>query len=59
MNRKEKKYVPKIKLATVLYQWTKDGKSPFLQLLACPQTKNENSNFNYDAAEVMLEPSTF
>ena len=50
---KKKRLAAETKLATVTYQSTKDGATPYLQLMAQAQTKNENSNFNYDVAEAM------
>ena len=57
---KKRKMASEVKLATVCFQWTKDGKLPFFQLMARPQTKNENSKFNYtvlkclELAELLL-----
>ena len=43
----------KTKIATVSYQWTKKGMTPYLQLGARPQTKNENSSFNFDVVKAL------
>jgi hypothetical protein len=52
---KTKKEASEIKLATALYQWTKDGISPFVQVSARPQMCNETSNFKKHVAEAMVK----
>lgn len=36
-----------VKVATVCFQHTPEGTSPYLNIDARPQSKNENSNFNF------------
>ena len=40
--------VSEVRLATISYQWTNNGKTRFLQFMSWPQTKNQNSNFYYE-----------
>ena len=44
INKKKKKLAAETKLATVSYQWTKNGESPFVQFMARPQTKIKTQN---------------
>jgi len=51
----EKKLASEVKLGTLSLQWTPPGITPFLQVMARPQTKNQNSSFNFDFADVLKQ----
>ena len=44
-----------VKLATITYQWTKSGQSPYKQIGVRAQTTNENSAFNVEMARACMK----
>ena len=49
------KVAHEIKVDTMVCQSEKKGMTPCKQLMACPQTKNENSNFNEKVGEALVK----
>ena len=53
-----KKKAAEVKLATLSYQWTHDGQSPYLQVSGRPQTKKQKSQFNFDIVNIFAKAET-
>ena len=52
IKKNTKKKLAEFKLAILYYQWTKNEKSPYLQVSGQPQTKNQNSLLNFFMVDI-------